>query len=90
MGYNSSTVTDSGFEIVAHTKRIKGECPMCGKEFDIEFDLKDGVSDYGCPCGYFRFDADSENVTKDNHGIPQEEWKRRLAENLNLKKNEAK
>ncbi len=81
MGYNSYQIGEVGYvEIQSHTKRIAGKCPMCGKEFDIEFDLKDGPTEYTCICGYFRFDAENDSFTEDNHNIPQEDWIQRRQE----------
>ena len=82
MGWNRTTITDFGFEVVSHTKRIKGECPMCGTVFDKEFDLQAGDYSYKCPCGYFHFNAEDEILTEDSHNIPQENWKQRLAKKI--------
>ncbi len=81
MGWNAYTLGQVDYvEIVSHTKRVEGKCPMCGKEFDIEFDLLNGPVDYKCICGYFFFDAESDSFSEDNHGIPKEEWIQRRQE----------
>jgi hypothetical protein len=84
MGRTITNANDCGFTVISHTKRITGKCPMCETEFDVLFDLKQGETQYTCPCGYFYLNAESEDVNEDNHNVPKEEWKRRLAKSRGI------
>ncbi|MCX6744882.1 MAG: hypothetical protein NTX82_05140 [Candidatus Parcubacteria bacterium] len=81
MGTNGYPISEVGYvETKGHYKRIAGKCPMCAKEFDITFDLQNGQTDYECVCGYFRFDAENDRFTEDNHNISKEDWVQRRQE----------
>ena len=84
MGWNGYSLMGVDYvEVVSHTKKVEGKCPMCETEFNIEFDLKNGPTDYRCPCGYFRFDAEDEHLSEDNHGVPKKEWIKRCQQAKN-------
>jgi len=79
MGYVCYPVSD--YPGVTHYKevRIAGQCEMCETEFDVIFTSTNGeggLLEYVCPCGYFWILED--RVIEDDHGIPKEEWVRRL------------
>lgn len=83
MGYMGYSVTEyPGITEYSRKETVEvhvvGQCEMCGTKFDVTLTSVNGEEfiEYKCPCGYFGLFED--RILEDSHGIPKEEWQRRL------------
>jgi hypothetical protein len=87
MGYVVRSPEEFGIAVVVTkvvTVKASGTCPMCETPFAVELVAENDnlLDSYTCPCGYFTYNPEFNEVVEDNYAVPKEQWLRRLATNL--------